>query len=71
MSQSPKQSIKEAGYNIVFGFVLNYIANLIILPLTDGIRPLALRCFIIGLWFTIVSITRQYIIRRWRVRKGE
>lgn len=51
--------------NIGIGFVLNYGVNLLILPiLFDKAHP-ALSAFWIGCVFTVVSVVRQLVIRRW------
>jgi hypothetical protein len=58
-------SIVEAKTNIAIGFAINYTANLLILPafgfhsLTPG------KNFIIGLLYTVISLTRQFVLRRW------
>ena len=57
-------SFVEAWANILVGFSVNWCANMLILPLfgyhvTGGIA------FEIGLWFTAVSLVRQYVIRRY------
>jgi len=58
-------SIVEAKTNIVIGFTINYVANLIVLPLF-GIRGLTpANNFAIGVVFTGISIARQLVIRRW------
>lgn len=64
-SQTILGSIVEGWVNIVIGFTINYCANLVILPMF-GFHTLTLgKNFVIGLLFTIVSIIRQFVIRRW------
>lgn len=62
--QSPRSAITEAWLNIVFGFSINYAANLLLLPLV-GAHMTAGNNFAIGWVYTAVSILRQYAIRRW------
>ena len=57
-------SIVEAKTNLAIGFCINYAANLIVLPLLwNPAKPLA-SAFYIGLVFTVISVTRQLVIRR-------
>lgn len=63
--QTKLESLVEALINIVIGFVINFAGNWFILPLV-GFTTLTVRDnFIIGFLFTIISIIRQYTIRRW------
>jgi hypothetical protein len=58
-------SIVEMKTNIAIGFALNYAVNLAVLPLLwQGDSPFA-SAFWIGCVFTVVSVARQLIIRRW------
>lgn len=62
--QSKMQSLIEAWVNVVIGFGINLIANLIVLP-AFGYRVTVGDAFGIGLVFTVISIARSYFIRRW------
>ena len=64
MNQSKLGSVYEALVNIVIGFSINWVCNLLILPLF-GYHVSGGQAFKIGLLFTGVSIARQYVIRRW------
>ena len=65
MSQSKKGSLIEALINTSIGFSINFTANLIILPLF-GFENLTLETnFYIGLAYTVVSVARGYVVRRW------
>lgn len=65
MAQTKLGSIAEAWANIAVGFTINFIANMLILPLF-GFRTLTLRTnFIIGLVYTVISLVRSYVLRRW------
>lgn len=62
--QTPRSAIVEAWTNIIIGFSLNYVANLLILPLA-GFHIGPLENFMVGWIYTAVSIVRQYVIRRY------
>ena len=64
MAQSRLASFVEAWANIVVGFSINWTANMLILPLF-GFDVHALQAFDIGLFFTAISLTRSYVLRRW------
>ena len=54
----------EVWCNIFIGFAINYIANLLILPLF-GFHTLTLwKNFEIGLLYTVISVARQFVLRR-------
>lgn len=64
MRQTPLGSFVEAWANIFVGFAINWSANMLILPLFGfNIRPLA--AFNMGLIFTVISLARSYVLRRW------
>lgn len=63
--QSRLESFIEAWINVFIGFGINFVANLVILP-QFGFNTLTLQAnFLIGICFTVVSVVRQYAIRRW------
>lgn len=62
--QSPRSAVIEAWLNIVVGFSINYVANLLILPMVGAQLTLS-NNFWMGWVFTSISILRQYAIRRW------
>jgi hypothetical protein len=65
MSQTKLGSIAEAWANIAVGFGINFTANLLILPLF-GFKGLTVRNnFIIGIIYTVISLVRSYVLRRW------
>ncbi len=64
MSQTKLGSFVESWANIFIGFTINYFANLAILPLF-GFNVTASDAFGIGVFFTIISLIRSYVIRRW------
>lgn len=71
MSQHWKRSWKEAWSNIFIGFSINYIANILILPLF-GFRSLTPgKNLIIGVIYTGISLLRTFFIRRWFNRSDD
>lgn len=62
--QSMRDSITETWTNIAIGFGINYIANLLVLPLA-GFDIGAGGAFWIGVIFTAISVVRSFVIRRW------
>jgi hypothetical protein len=65
--QSPRGAIIEAWVNLVIGFSINFVANMIVIPMAltgEGHVTLAGN-FWMGWVFTTISIVRQYAIRRW------
>lgn len=64
--QSPRSSIVEAWINILIGFSINFVMNLLVIPLAmDGKAMSLSNNWWMGWIFTSVSILRQYAIRRW------
>ena len=64
MTQTRLGSLVEATINILVGFGINVIANMLILPLF-GFNVTFTQTLEIGLLFTGISILRGYCIRRW------
>lgn len=64
MRQSKLGSFIEACINVAIGFVINYIANLCIFPLF-GFHISLLDNLYMGLFYTVISVVRSYVIRRW------
>jgi hypothetical protein len=65
MNQSRLGSFIEAWINVLIGFSINYVMNLVILGWLFG-YPITLTAnFLIGCLFTVVSVVRSYVIRRW------
>ena len=62
--QSKRESMIETLTNVSIGWFISFIANMLVLPLfgyninlTDGL--------LISIIFTIISIVRGYVVRRW------
>jgi hypothetical protein len=65
LSQTKLGSITEAWANIAVGFGVNFTANMVVLPLF-GFTSLTLKNnFIIGAIYTVISLLRSYVLRRW------
>lgn len=63
-AQSRLGSIIEAVANVMVGYSIALAAQLVILPAYGA--ELSLRSNLeIGLWFTVVSLCRSYLLRRW------
>ena len=61
--QSKKRSFIEAVTNVLVGYLVAVISNLIVLPLF-GYEVSLFDGFAIGVVFTVISLIRSYVIRR-------
>jgi len=65
MTQSKLESLYEALFNIAIGFTINFLANLVLIPLfLHAAVPLAANWWM-GCAYTVISLVRSYVIRRW------
>ena len=64
MTQTKLGSLIEALMNVAIGFTINFTANLLIFPLFDMHISLSDN-FLMGLIYTVISVARSYVIRRW------
>lgn len=65
VDQTKLGSFVEAWVNVFIGFWINFTANMLILPLF-GFTSLTLKTnFLIGAAYTVISVVRSYVIRRW------
>ena len=64
MQQTRLGSLIESLLNIAIGYVVALLSQLMIFPLFDIHVPLSTNLWI-GAWFTLISLVRSYIIRRW------
>ncbi len=64
MTQTRLGSLIEALLNVAIGFAINFVANLVILPLIGFQITLGQNLFI-GVLYTLVSVARSYAVRRW------
>ena len=63
MSQSRKHSMYEAIINVVVGFSINFLLNMLVFPLFGWHISIA-ENLALGVIYTIVSIVRSYTLRR-------
>lgn len=64
MSQTRKGSATEVGVNLLIGYACNFLGNWILLPLFGFNSLTVAKNIEIGLAFTVISIVRQYCLRR-------
>lgn len=64
MQQSKLESLLESGVNVVLGFIVALISQIIVFPLVGIDVPISTNLKI-GAYFTIISLLRSYVIRRW------
>ncbi len=64
MNQTKLESLLESAVNILIGYGVALASQLVILP-AHGINLPLTTNLIIGFWFTLVSLIRSYVIRRW------
>jgi hypothetical protein len=65
MTQTRLGSFVESWANIVIGFTINYIANLLILPMFGFTSLTPGKNFAIGVAYTGISLARSFVLRRW------
>ena len=68
MRQTKLGSFYESLINVAIGFGINFVANLVILPLFGFDITLTDNLYI-GLLYTIVSVARSYVVRRFFDRR--
>ena len=61
--QTRLQSLIEAWVNVIIGYIVALVAQLIVFPLYD-LEVSFSQNLQIGLIFTVVSIVRSYLLRR-------
>jgi len=66
--QTKLDSFFESLLNVVVGYLIALGSQLLVFPLFGINIPLADN-ILIGMIFTVVSIARSYLIRRWRNKK--
>jgi hypothetical protein len=64
MSQTKFQSVVESITNTLTGYLSGLITQLIVFPFFNINIPLASNMALVGV-FTIISLIRNYVIRRW------
>lgn len=66
--QSKKHSLIESLTNIAVGYSVALLSQIIIFPFFNIIIPLRDN-ILIGVWFTVISIIRSYVIRRFFTKR--
>lgn len=64
MTQSRLQSLIEAWINVLIGYWVAIASQLLIFPLF-GIHIPLYDNLLIGGYFTVISLARSYVVRRW------
>lgn len=64
MTQTRLQSLIEAWVNVVIGYWVAFLSQLLIFPMF-GIQITIYDNLLIGGYFTVISLVRGYCIRRW------
>lgn len=62
--QSKKHSFIESLSNVFIGYGVAVVSQVIIFPIFNIYIPLSDN-LLIGLWFTLISIVRSYVLRRY------
>ena len=62
--QTRVQSAIEALANVLVGYGVAIASQLLVLPLFGIHVPLSSN-LAIGAWFTVISLLRSYVLRRW------
>jgi hypothetical protein len=62
--QKKSHSFFESLFNVLVGYFVAVGSTVVIFPLFDIMIPLRDN-FILGMWFTGISIIRSYVLRRW------
>lgn len=61
--QTKKMSFIESMANIAIGYLIAVLSQIVIFPMFSIHIPLRDN-FLIGVWFTIISLIRSYFLRR-------
>ena len=64
MGQSRFESVIESVANIAVGYGVALLSQLLVFPLFDIHIPFTSN-LAIGAWFTVISLVRSYVLRRW------
>lgn len=68
VTQTKVQSFVESLANTSVGFGINYCANLVVLP-WFGFQVSYSQAALMGVVFTVISVVRGYVVRRYFNRK--
>jgi hypothetical protein len=64
MRQTRWGSFIEVSINIFIGYWINFVANLLILPMF-GFNITLSENLLMGFIYTFISVARSYVVRRW------
>jgi len=64
MEQSKLGSLIEAWANVAIGYGVALVSQIVVFPWFGIHVPLSTNLWI-GAWFTVISLGRSYILRRW------
>jgi membrane protein implicated in regulation of membrane protease activity len=64
MEQTRLGSLLEAGINIAIGYIVALLSQIAVFPMFGIHVPLGTNLWI-GAWFTVISLVRSYVVRRW------
>ena len=64
MKQTKLESLLESVVNILIGYFVALVSQIIVFPMVGIDVPISTN-LIIGFWFTLISLARSYVIRRW------
>ena len=68
--QSKRQSLAESVTNVMIGYFIAVLSQVVVFPLV-GVAASLSQNFTIGLYFTIISLVRSYLIRRYYDKKSK
>lgn len=68
MSQTKTHSLIESLTNVAIGYVVALLSQIVVFPMFNIYVPLSDN-LLIGLWFTLISIFRSYVVRRYFNKK--
>lgn len=68
--QTKAHSLIESLTNVAIGYVVALTSQLAIFPMF-GIHVPFTDNILIGLWFTVISVVRSYVLRRWFTKRTE
>lgn len=64
MSQSKLESFIETCLNTAIGFLVALASQIVVFPMVGIHVPLSTNLEV-SAWFTVISVARGYVIRRW------
>lgn len=66
--QTKTHSLIESLTNVSIGYVVALLSQIVVFPMFNIYVPLTDN-LLIGLWFTVISIFRSYVVRRYFNKK--